>query len=65
MTDKPKRGRKPLEPDQIKSARTELRSTEIDKAVWQACATAAGIPLNQWLEGAANAQARKELRKGK
>ena len=37
----------------------------VTRATWKACATAAGLPLNQWLEGAANAQARREMRKGK
>jgi len=36
----------------------------ITRATWQACADQAGLPLNQWLEGAANAQARREMRKG-
>lgn len=61
MSDKPKRGRKPLEPDQAKSARTELRSTEADKATWQSCADAAGLSLNAWLERAANAQVKRDL----
>ena len=37
----------------------------VTRATWQSFATAAGLPLNQWLQTAANAQARKEMRKGK
>ena len=35
----------------------------VTRATWQSCATAAGLPLNQWLEGAANVQAKRDMRR--
>ena len=40
-----------------------LYPSAVTRATWQSCATAAGLPLNQWLERAANAQVKKDLRK--
>lgn len=41
-----------------------LYPSAVTRATWQSCADAAGLPLNQWLERAANAQVKKDLRKG-
>ena len=40
-----------------------LYPSAVTRATWQSCADAAGLPLNQWLERAANAQVKKDLRK--
>lgn len=42
-----------------------LYPSAVTRATWQSCADAAGLPLNQWLERAANAQVKRDLRKGK
>lgn len=62
MTTKPKMGRPPVD-EPKKPLNISVRPSV--KAVWQSCADAAGLPLNQWLERAANAQVKRDLRKGK
>lgn len=36
----------------------------VTRATWQSCADAAGLSLNAWLERAANAQVKRDMRKG-
>lgn len=66
MTDNPKQparmGRPPVEEPKEP---LNIRVKPSMRAVWQSCADAAGLPLNQWLERAANAQVKRDLRKGK
>ena len=62
MTAKLKIGRPPVD-EPKKPLNISVRPSV--KATWQSCADAAGLPLNQWLERAANAQVKRDLRKGK
>ena len=61
-TERSQLRRKRLEAEQASEVRG-LYPSAVTRATWQSCADAAGLPLNQWLERAANAQVKKDLRK--
>lgn len=63
-TERSRERRARLDAEKVSEVRG-LYPSAVTRATWQSCADAAGLPLNQWLERAANAQVKRDLRKGK
>jgi predicted HicB family RNase H-like nuclease len=63
-TERSRERRARLDAEKVSEVRG-LYPSAVTRATWQSCADAAGLSLNQWLERAANAQVKRDLRKGK
>lgn len=61
-TERSRERRARLDAEKVSEVRG-LCISAVTRATWQACADQAGLPLNQWLETAANAQAKRDMRR--
>lgn len=58
--EKPRRGRPPKTPDELRSGVYQLRLTEAEREAYEAAAQSAGETLSEWMRGVLTRAAKRQ-----